>query len=290
MTACGQSAAASGDPDRVVVSWTSSGPRRWKARYDRADLADWACEICLDSKRNAYVAGAEERAQEEPVAVTAKYSRSGKLPSRRSYAGAESLGATLHIMARRPGGSVYVRGYSQDSANPSGYGRGPLVFAYTSAGSRTVFVEDPELVGVGGVDAVDVAAGGTVITGGSQWDAADVDCPEVRSFSPAGEVLSRWSWESGISRGGNIQDVAHDAAGNIYWAGHLTAQNTVTRIPLIGRRSLSGAGGDCNGAWSGVSPDSAVPLACAASGSGLVVVPYREAGGVFDMFVLKYQP
>ena len=290
VTACGRSTAQNNAPDWVVVSWTSSGTLRWKARYDRADLADWAWAMCLDSSGNAYVTGAAERAQEDTVAVTIKYSRSGKVLWRRSYSGAESLGATASSIVREPGGGVYVGGHSYDNADTGSQGSGPLVLAYSSAGVRTVLVEDPALRGAGVVNAVDVAAG-SVITGGRQADATDELCPEVMRFSPAGELLTRWFWESGTWTRGTIHDVAHDASGNVFWAGHLTAQNAAINIPLIGRRSLSDAGGDWNGGWSAAASESAVPLACAVSGSALVVVGYRETeGAALDMFVLKYQP
>lgn len=282
VTVCGWATGSAGDQNWAVASWSPLGKLRWRAGYDRAGGFDSAQALCVDSSGNVYVTGRATNADQNAVSVTIKYSRTGLRLWRRSYGGVgDGVAPDTAAIVRAPAGGVYVGGFMRRIDDPTEW-TGPVVLHYTSAGIRSVIMGDVAAPAVAGLSALAVDSDGNIVTGGWQYDAG-VRCPEVRLVSAAGVPLTMWSWPSGgPETRGQIYDVTADGAGNVYWAG--------TRgVLLIGRRSVSGAGGDWNGAWS--AGEGVEPNACAVSGSALYVVGAHDTGAKGkNMFVLKYRP
>ncbi|HET6496216.1 MAG TPA: hypothetical protein VFH61_12730, partial [Thermoleophilia bacterium] len=137
VTIGGYSANSSG-ADWVVVSWSSSGAKRWTSRYSASALHEIVpLGLVVAGDRSVYASGVSA-VTGSVAAMTVKYSRSGKKLWKKTYKGPAGLGALTFAAVARPGGGVYVCGMAI-SATTSSDG---LVMSYTSKGTRRVFALD----------------------------------------------------------------------------------------------------------------------------------------------------
>jgi hypothetical protein len=180
-----------------VVSWSTSGVRRWASRYGADtlhEIAPWGLVAATDG--TVYACGYSATGP-DLASMTVKYSPSGKTLWKKVYRGPAGLGALTYMAVARPGGGVYVCG----SANSGATGYDGLVMSYTAGGARDVFALD---TGPGGasietfVDLV-VTATGQVVAVGSVTAGGNSDCRAV-SYTLDGTIAGGVTLPGACSR------------------------------------------------------------------------------------------
>ena len=146
--------------DCAVVSWSSSGVRRWTWRYDGPTHGDdIPSDMLVATDGSVYVTAQLDAWQPaaKPVALTARLSASGKKLWTRPYSGPAGLGAVANAMVARPGGGIYLAG----ETTTTGSGRDGLVMRYTPKGGRTLLALDGGAGGATDQRFLDVAVAST---------------------------------------------------------------------------------------------------------------------------------
>jgi hypothetical protein len=134
VTVVGSSDGANGT-DFVVVKWSASGARQFVWRYDgSARDDDAATDVVVASDGTTYATGNVKTAGPRDAVLTVKFKPSGGKAWQRVYLGTNSLGAGASSATPRPGGGVYVAGWTQVAVgNKDG-----LVLRYGATGSAQV--------------------------------------------------------------------------------------------------------------------------------------------------------
>lgn len=232
---------ADGDLDIALVSWRSSGRRRWVWRYDGPFHGeDQPSEMLVSTNGRIYLAGLSEMSVTRPAMLTVRLSAAGKRLWLRRYTGPAGLGAVGWSLAARPGGGVYVAGLT---LVPAGSSDGLLV-RYTARGGRSVVATDAGAGGATSQSFVDVAVTSTkqaVVVGTDNGNCRVVTCNRTGGVAGALSFPSA-GWDGFVA-------VATDAYGGYYVTGPFTVVAGDRRV-FTGRGSVLTGGGGWTGFWS----------------------------------------
>jgi hypothetical protein len=284
VTAAGYCQGAS--QDWVVLSWSSTGAKRWTWRYDGSGHAnDMAEDLVVAADGSVYVTGVTTAVTGQQ-SLTVRLSKTGAVLWKRAYAGPESAGAETITVAARPGGGVVVGGACQSATT----GTDGMILAYTPAGARDVFALD---TGPGGVTSQDfrdlaVASTGHVVAVGSSTSGGNQDC-HVATYTKDGTIVAKLT-VPGPAGDDYLTAVATDAYGGFYVTG---AYHTLVNKQAVftARGSTLTGGGGWWSVWAPafVSEDNE-PTAIAVRGTTACVVGQcnEGAGSDEDQLVLGY--
>jgi len=220
-----------GDKDWAVVSWSSSGVKRWVWRYDgSAHAGDYPADVIVTPSGDVYVTGGVVVSGPKDAALTVRFSRTGKKLWSRLYLGISSLGAGTGGMTPRPGGGVITCGYTE-AVLTAGDG---LVMSYTPAGKRLAFVPDAGVNGQYFSD-VAVASNGTIVAVGRDLSAGTR--ARVRLYRKDGSPLGAGT-SGGGAWGATFAAVATDRFGGYYPVGYYKSSDTESqlwtwRLPVV---------------------------------------------------------
>ncbi|MCX6373702.1 MAG: hypothetical protein NTX16_11625 [Actinobacteria bacterium] len=269
----------------VVVSWSASGARRWTSRYAAGAGAQiFPAGLVLAGDGGVYASGGSSNATSS-VALTVRYSPTGKTLWKRAYSGPEGLGAMTSAAAARPGGGVIVCGKAVSAAT----GMDGLVVSYTPQGRRDVFTLDTGPGGASEQRFNDLAVASTrqVVAVGSSMSGGNRDCHAV-TYSTDGTIVSKatlpGAWDD------DFQAVATDDFGGFYATGtyHTLANRTAI---LTVRGSVLTGGGGWSSLWGpALATEDNYPTAIAVRGSTACVAgqyAWNPAQGL-DQIVLGY--
>jgi hypothetical protein len=245
----------------------------------------WPTGLVTAKDGSVYVTGFQQQALPglTTTAVTVRFSAGGKRLWQRRYAGPEGMPALAYELALRPGGGVYVCGYTATAAT----GADGMVLSYTAAGVGKAFTL------AGGAETQEftdlaVTSTGHVVAAGSSTAAGTKD-PYYAVYTSAGAVSSAGLWP-GMSHD-EWNAVGADAFGGFYLVGtrHLTATQ---RIVVVSRRSTATGGGMFDSTW-GAAYDSEFtqPYAIAVRGTTVCAVGKIKntvAASGDDQFVLTW--
>lgn len=271
--------------DWVVVSWSSSGARRWTSRSGSTGpghvLRPHGLVVAAD--RSVYASGVAAVGP-VPEAMTVRYSPAGKKMWTRKYKGPDGLGARLWAAHARPGGGVYVCGNADSHVT----GRDGLVMSYTAKGARKAFTLDTGPGGPSDQGFADLAVTSTkqVVAVGSSAAGGNEDCRAV-TYSAAGTIVAQ------VTLPGPWQDefvaAASDAFGGFYATGPYHTAAGKTAILTVRGSVLTGGGGFL-GLWAPVFVSQGnYPHAIAVRGSTVCVVgECVEGAHGSDQFVLGF--
>jgi hypothetical protein len=280
VTVVGYSLTAATDYDWVVISYRPDGTRRWVQRYDGpAHGYDRPARMLLDSAGRVYVVGSSTSAANGWDAMVIKYSATGaRLWARRFNGSADGRDAALALRAR-PGGGVYVVGYTTSATT----GQDALVAAYTSAGTRLWAVAE---VGEADSDSqcfddLEVRPDGDLVCGGYDFFTSTMD-RFCAYYDPEGDVF-KWSWSMTDAWSEQITAIAKDAQGGIYLTGTMGTA-TGTQIMTV-RECLGGAKWECS--WPAAPTGDFWADAIAVYGVNAYIAGYESYSG-FDEVVLGH--
>ena len=274
-----------GSEDWVVVSWSSAGVRRWTSRLDSASgSATVPTGLAVAADRSVYATGVSVSGPAY-ASVTARYSPSGARLWKKTYKGPAGLGAITRAAAARPGGGVYVCGFSISAAT----GEDGLVVGYTAGGTRDVFALDTGPGGFTEQNFADLAVTSTnqVVAVGTSTAGGNDDCRAVSytvDGTIAGGVTLPGAWEDAF------EAVATDAFGGFYAVG--TYHTAVNKTAIIATRGsvLTGGGGFLSLWAPAFVSDSNEANAVAVRGTTAIVVGASSEGAAqgVDQIVLGY--
>lgn len=274
-----------GNTDWVMVSWSSSGARRWVARMQAAGVHEVApTSLALAGDGSVYATGLLASSP-DVKAITVKYSPAGRKLWQKTYAGPSGGGAITFASAARPGGGVFVGGMTLSP----GTGSDGIVMSYTASGARDVFALD---IGPGGASEqrfndLTVTSTGQVVAVGSTTTGVNDDCRAV-AYTTAGTIAAQatlpGAWRDAF------EAVAADSFGGFYATGSYHTAVNKTAIVTVRGSVLTGGGG-----WTSLWAPAFIseenePNAIAVSGSTAYVVGKCSEGPAFgtDQVVLGY--
>ncbi len=284
VTVGGYSTGATG-ADWVVVSWSSTGAKRWTSRYSSSSPHEMVpMDMVVAGDRSVYASGISA-IPPAFAAMTVKYSPSGVKLWKKTYAGPAGLGALAWGAVARPGGGVYVCG----TAISGSTGADGLVMGYTAGGVRDVFALD---TGPGGAseqrfDDLTVTSTNQVVAVGSSTAGGNEDLHAATytvDGTIAGQATLPGAWEDEFTA------VVADAYGGYYATGSYHTAANKTAIFTARGSVLTGGGGF----WSLWAPvfvsDDNEPNAIAVRGTTAVVVGEASEGAAqgVDQIVLGY--
>lgn len=284
VTVGGYSLGATG-ADWVVVSWSSTGAKRWTSRYSASSPHEIVpMDMVVAGDRSVYASGISA-IPPAVSAMTVKYSPSGVKLWKKAYQGPAGLGALAWGAVARPGGGVYVCG----SAISGGTGADGLVMGYTAGGVRDVFALDTGPGGATSQSFVDLAvtSTGKVVAVGSSTAGGNEDLHAATytvDGTIAGQATLPGAWDDEFTA------VAADAFGGYYATGSYHTAVNKTAIFTARGSVLTGGGGF----WSLWAPafvsDDNEPNAIAVRGTTAVVVGEASEGAAqgVDQVVLGY--
>ncbi len=180
------------DVDWAVVSCTPSGAWRWTTVLLTKDVSayPWDFAVALDGSSYATGLWCTPKGIEQSAVI--RLSAAGKVLWSKKYAGPENLGAQTYALALRPGGGVYVAGYTKRAATA----QDGMVLAYKTNGARAATDLDP-YKGAADTDEafldVTVTAAGNIVAAGDSsppWPADRL--PYVAMFGSDG--VKRWGY------------------------------------------------------------------------------------------------
>ena len=272
--------------DLVVVSWKSSGARRWTWRYDGAGHGfDMVQDALVEASGTTYLTGSITLAGSAATTVTARISPAGKKVWVRTYKGPDGEGAQATALTRRPGGGVYVCG----GVRRAGSHWDGMVLGYAASGARTAFQFDNG--GGGATDQFfnDLAVTSTkAVVAVGRFEMGGVSSCRLLVYRPDGTVVS------GAGFGGSWPDefraVATDDLGGYYATGTTHFAADQTRV-FTWRASVYPSAGTWQSYWQAVASPSNQPTAIAVRGASACVVGSYASGGVtgVDQLVLMYR-
>jgi hypothetical protein len=283
VTVCGYSDGGNGT-DVVVVKWTSKGARALVWRYDGAGkLDDLAVDTTVEGNGTTYVTGNVKAAGAKDAILTVKFSPTGAKAWQKVYLGTTSLGANVRSISARPGGGVYVAGWTQSAVgNKDG-----LVLRYSTSGSPQVL---PPWAAAGDQSFNDVAVTTTRIVAAVGVDSAPGNA----------QCHARW-WgsETAASQGftsGNLWDdaftaVAPDAFGAFCFTGWQNTSAADSQVLTYRLRILPGGAPNTGfrSLWN-MAANLSRGYGVAANGTTVYVAgsAYKDAADGYDQFVLTY--
>jgi len=267
--------------DWVVISYRPDGTRRWVRRYDGpSHLADLPRKIVVDSSGRTYVAGYSQSATNGLDALVVKYSATGTKLWARRFNGSGSGADEALSLRLRPGGGVYVAGYTTSATTA----RDGLLLGFTGAGSRLITVAETGAA----VDAdwqqfndVEVLPGGDIICAGYDYYLTSQDRFYVK-YHPTGAYYEKgWRFSEWAEY---VVALAKDTQGGIYLTGTM---GTATGIQIFTQRMSNGTGTGWYSGWPGTPTGNHEPAAIATYGVNAYVAGFESYSG-FDEIVLGY--
>lgn len=253
----------------------------WISHYKGGDKV---IDLVVDSLGNIYVTGTTD--SNPPDIVTVKYDSSGLQlwEARYKNAGGEDGPAALKVDGA---GNVYVTGYCDGGR--SGYDW--LTIKYNSSGKQVWFkrLNSPDNHQDYANDIALDKAGNLYVTGGSRYDATDLDIVTVK-YSPSGQL----KWAKRLSGPGilpNWKDdfgrcIEIDKAGNTYVAGF--SESSSRDIVTIKFNSSGQVLWDKRYDGPDHGNDEPSGLAVSAEGNIYVTGNSYGSGTSEDMFLIKY--
>jgi hypothetical protein len=281
VTVVGSSDGAHGT-DFVVVKWSASGARKFAWRYDgSARDNDAATDVVVASDGTTYATGNVKAAGPKDAVLTVKFKPSGGKAWQRVYLGTNGLGAGASSIAARPGGGVYVAGWTQVAlSNKDG-----LVLRYSGTASSLVLppwasAGDQVFNDVAVTTTRTIAAVGSDAQPGSQQN-------HVRW----------WTSETGASAGGSTGGawddaytaVAPDSLGAFCFTGWQRTAATASEVLSYRLRLLGTTNSGFRGEWNlGANYNNG--YAVAASGTTVYVVGsgYKDAAETYNQTIIIY--
>ncbi|MBN2205333.1 MAG: hypothetical protein JW767_09960, partial [Thermoleophilia bacterium] len=265
--------------DWVVLSYRADGTRRWVQRYDGpSHLDDKPAKMLIDSRDRIYVAGVSRSAVRYDDALLVKYSQSGSRLWAKRFDGSADHADAARSLCARPGGGVYVCGYTSSI----GTGVNGLLLAYSGAGSRLfTTVEDRYDASTSTQVFQDVAVrrGGEIVCGGfDQLSGPDTDVL-YGFYSPEGSLRWLTHWYSDWND--QLTALARDGQGGVY----LTGTYGTASGPQVFTQHLCAGGTDWYCLWPSVPSVGHEPMAIAVNGVNAYVVGSNGAG---DRFVVGH--
>jgi hypothetical protein len=199
------------DGDYAVVSWTASGKARWNWRWDGKQGLDFPYDLVVTPAGDSYVTGASIAAGGKIQAVTARLSSAGKKVWLKKYLGDAGLGAAMASATARPGGGVYVAGWTTTAADAND----ATIVSYRPNGARTTVATDSGGAGAANEMYWDVAVLSTKAVIGAGFTTVGADQqPRAGLYSPAGAVLFQGT--KGTAGSDTFSACATDAFGGWY--------------------------------------------------------------------------
>ena len=281
VTVAGSSDGANGT-DVVVVKWSSSGVRKFAWRYDgSARDNDAATDVVVASDGTTYATGNVKAAGPKDAVLTVKFKPTGSKAWQRVYLGTNSLGAGASSIAARPGGGVYVGGWTQvAAANKDG-----LVLRYS--GNATAQVLPPySAPGDQVFNDVAVTTTRTIVAVGSDAQPGNQQ-NHVRWWTS--EAVA----SAGASTGGAWDDaytaVAPDSLGAFCFTGWQRTAAAESQVLSYRLRLLGAMNSGFRGQWNlGANYNNG--YAVAASGTTVYVVGsgYKDAAETYNQTIIIY--
>lgn len=272
------------DVDLMVLSWKSTGARRWTWRYDSAGHGfDIAQDAIVETSGTTYLTGSITLAGSAATTVTAKISPAGKKVWIRTYKGPDGEGALATAATRRPGGGVYICGGVR---RVGGHWDG-AVLGYAASGAKTVFGFD---TGGGTTDQFfnDLAVTSTkAIVAVGRYQTAVSSCRLV-VYRPDGMQVT--GYVLGTPWSDEFRAVATDDLGGFYATGTTHVAADQARV-FTWRGSVVSSAGSWQSRWQAVASPNNQPAAIAVRGASACVVGSYASGGVtgVDQLVLMYR-
>lgn len=270
------------DMDWVVVSWSSSGARRWAWRFDGGHGIDQAMDLVVAADGRSYVGGSVSVAGGVPAATTARINASGGRMWLKQYLGPEDLGGGVLTLAPRPGGGVYVAGTIRRAAT----GLDGMLLRYNGRGRRTTVALD---TGAGPSDEVfnDIAvcSTGAIVAAASSGTIA-APMPRVVVYRPDGStILAQTEASMGADK---YTAAAADAFGGWYVAGTFQAVPG-SRMTRVRRGSVFPYGATWRGTNASAAGFNAVGAICVRDTSCAVACQVAIPGPTgLDQLLLMY--
>jgi hypothetical protein len=286
VTVAGSSSNGGGDNDWAVVSWSSSGARRWAWRYDGPEHHyDAPTDLVVAGDGSVFVTGYSQVSMGLVTSLTVRLSSWGSKLWQKAYAGPEGSGAEAFAAAARPGGGVFVGGTTSSAATHSD----GLVVSYKASGARSVFALDTGSGGATDQSFSDLAvtSTGQVVAVGYSAAGGNSDC-HVATYTKDGTLAGQLSlpgaWYDSFSA------VAADPFGGYVATGQY--RTAVNKSAIVSARGSVLAGG---GGWLSIWAPAFVsednwPNAVAVQGSTSIVVGAYNDGSPQgrDQAVLGY--
>ena len=258
--------------DWLLRSWTPSGKTRWTWRSDwSAHAVDSVNDLLVAGDGSVYATGFVN-AGGPSRATTIRLSATGRHLWSRLYAGPDGLSASAYAISARPGGGVYVCGYTVTTS----VAQDGIVMSHTPSGKRTVFALDSGSGGATHQGFQDIAVTATKHVVAVGWDqVAGMLHPHYAVYNPAGTIANKTTIGSADSD--EFTAVATDAFGGYYMAGTRSMAAGDRRLLTMRRSTLAGGGW-----WTFLSGPSASDdvdaSAIAVRGSTAVVVGHADSG------------
>jgi hypothetical protein len=271
--------------DLVVVSWKSTGARRWTWRYDGAGHGfDMVQDALVEANGTTYLTGHVTLAGSATASVTARISSAGKKVWVKSYEGPDGEGAQAAAVTRRPGGGVYVCG----GVRRVGSHWDGMVLGYAASGARTVFQFD---AGGAATDQFfnDLAVTSTKeVVAVGRYETGVVSSCRLVVHRPNGMQVAGYVFGSPWSDA--FRAVATDDLGGFYATGTVHTAADQVRV-FTWRGSVVSSAGSWQSRWQAVASPSNQPAAIAVRGASACVVGNYASGGVtgVDQLVLMYR-
>ena len=272
--------------DLVVVSWKSSGAKRWTWRYDGSGHGlDLAHDAVVETNGTTYLTGSVTLAGPVTAAMTVRLSAAGKKVWVKTYKGPDGEGAQATAVTRRPGGGVYVCGGVR---RVGGHWDG-TVLGYAASGARTVFQLDN---GGGGATLQffnDLAVTSTkAVVAAGRFEMGGVSSCRLVVYRPDGTVA--YGYVFGTLWPDEFRAVATDDLGGFYATGTTHVAADQARV-FTWRGSVVSSAGSWQSRWQAVASPNNQPAAIAVRGASACVVGSFASGGAtgIDQMVLMYR-
>ena len=222
----------------VVRKLASNGRLLWTSSYAGVpDSYNQAVRLALDGAGNAYTTGTAQSARGDDDLVTARFAaRTGRIAWVVRVADARHLSDGGTAVALR-GSALWVTGYEATSATTQRV----VLARYTLAGKRLwlhTWLELAKTVEYPTALAVD-PHGNAVVVGSGNNDPVTREHAFVLRYGAAGRLLWQRLAYNSLTHEAVWNDVACDAAGNI-WTGGYAVQSTSNSF-LVARYSAAGA-------------------------------------------------
>lgn len=271
----------------TTIRYDADGNQVWVARYAaQAGQDATAAALAPDGAGNVFVAGTATLGDHLGYAIL-KYDAAGVLLWAARYAGTANTEDHAAAMALDPAGNVYVTGRSKGFGSDFDYATvkydrsGSMLWAARYNGSGNGPDQPAALV----VD----ASGNAFVTGQSTGVGGDLDVATIK-YSPSGEVLWVFRYESPSHQADIGTDLAIDAEGNVVVVG-ATRQGATNFDYLTLKYSANGAM-----LWQAVydgpgsASDQARAVGTDAAGNIYLAGSSKGAGTRLDVATLKYTP
>jgi len=218
----GTSIGLGGDSDYATIKYGAGGIEQWVARYGEHtnDDSDYANDLVVDQAGNVYVTGSSSSPESFVDYATVKYNTNGVEQWVDRYNGPYNNLDIAYAIVLDDAGNVYVTGESRSSGAFSFASGDYATVKYNTAGVRqwVARYNGP----INGYDqaislAVD-ASGNVYVAGWSETGMNDNDFTTLKY-----NLTGAQQWARRYDGPGNsedlVQDIAVDAAGNVYIAG-----------------------------------------------------------------------